>query len=202
MQEALVHTFHWSSFIDPSASSRALEQATSTDVQCSSIFADTGIRIHPWESAYIKNFAKLATKVYRLVGEYLDIWLGDISPEYWTLGTLSSLYDLLFNATRHIDDPDKRQEKLGDIKLYLVTCAFADAWRGLRPTLYPRRLRDASLFFSISQKDFANGSIVDDNDASETEPSITSPERSQTNPVTRKHPATESLDEPFPKQPR
>ncbi|KAF4500429.1 hypothetical protein FAGAP_3355 [Fusarium agapanthi] len=43
--------------------------------------------------------------------------------------------------------------------------------------------------------------VTDESDRSETEPSIPAPQKPQTNPVTSKHPATESL-EASPKQPR
>ncbi|RBR04716.1 hypothetical protein FVER53590_30318 [Fusarium verticillioides] len=87
----------------------------------------TGIRIHPWETVRSKKIAKAVANIYHLLGEYVNLWLDDINPEYWTLGALESLHDLLFHATRHIDDPNQRKEKFGDIKIYLVTCAFVDA---------------------------------------------------------------------------
>ncbi|KAF5564706.1 hypothetical protein FPHYL_4563 [Fusarium phyllophilum] len=163
---------------------------------------DTGIRIHPWETVLSEKIAKVAAKIYRLLGEYVNIWLGDINPQYWTLGTLESLYDLLFHATRHMNDPNQRKEKFGDIKIYLVTCAFADAWRGMKPIVYPRHLQDAQLFFSTARRDLMDETRVDESDRSETEPSLPTPERPRTNPVTRKHPAAESLHAAFPKQPR
>ncbi|KAF5251170.1 hypothetical protein FANTH_3714 [Fusarium anthophilum] len=152
----------------PPSSPRALEQAISIigNVKCSpeAIFADTGIRIHPWERRLSQKLAKLATKIYRLLGEYVNLWLGDINPEYWTLGTLERLYNLLFDATRH-------------------------AWHGMKPTVYPTRLRDAHIFFSAPHRD-----LTGESDRSETEPSIPTARIPQTNPVTSKHPATESLE--------
>ncbi|RKK73390.1 hypothetical protein BFJ69_g9393 [Fusarium oxysporum] len=188
----------------PPSSSRALERATSTSSECSpeSIFANTGILIHPWETTFCKKHAKVATKTYRLIGEYVNIWLGDINPEYWTLGTLESLYNLLSDTTRDMHDPDQRREKFGQIKVYLAKCAVVDAWRGMKPTLYPKRLQDAQLCFSPVTKDPTDENTVVESEKSEAEPSIPSPERPQPNPVTRKHPATESLPEAFSKQPR
>ncbi|KAG5749670.1 hypothetical protein H9Q72_000601 [Fusarium xylarioides] len=92
----------------------------STKFECSpkAIFADTGIRIQPWEGACAKEFSKLAIKIYRLLGEYVNLWLGDINPKYWTFGTLENLYNLPVNATRHIYDPNQRKDKFGDIKIY------------------------------------------------------------------------------------
>ncbi|KAF5717967.1 hypothetical protein FMUND_5511 [Fusarium mundagurra] len=95
-----------------------------------------------------------------------------------------------------------RKEKFGDIKIYLVTCAFADAWRGMKPALYPKRLQEKQLFFPVSHKNLADATTDNEREGSETEPSIPTPERPQTNPMTRKHPANESLLETSPKQQR
>ncbi|EMT68983.1 hypothetical protein FOC4_g10005080 [Fusarium odoratissimum] len=99
-------------------------------------------------------------------------------------------------------DPNQRREKFGQIKVYLAKCAVVDAWRGMKPTLYPKRLQDAQLCFSPATKDPTDENTVVESEKSEAEPSIPSPERPQPNPVTRKHPATESLPEAFPQQPR
>ncbi|KAF5980309.1 hypothetical protein FBULB1_5292 [Fusarium bulbicola] len=152
--------------------------------------------IHPWERRLSQKLAKLATKIHRLLGEYVNLWLGDINPEYWTLGTLERLYNLLFDATRRINNLKQRKEKFDDIKIYLVAGAVADAWHGMKPTVYPRRLRDAHIFFSAPHRD-----LTGESDRSETQPSIPTAQNSQTNPVTSKHPATESL-KASPKQPR
>ncbi|KAF5549348.1 hypothetical protein FMEXI_4335 [Fusarium mexicanum] len=161
----------------------ALERAVSItgNVECSpeAIFADTGIRIHPWERRISHKLAKLATKIYRLLGQYVNLWLGDINPEYWTLGTLERLYNLLFDATHRINNLNQRKEKFGDIKIYLIAGAVADAWHGMKPTVYPRRLRDAHIFFSAPHRD-----LTGESDRSETQPSIPTAQNPQTNPVT------------------
>ncbi|KAM0083952.1 hypothetical protein ACKRZS_003848 [Fusarium odoratissimum] len=128
--------------------------------------------------------------------------ISQLGTEYWTLGTLESLYNLLSDTTRDMHDPNQRREKFGQIKVYLAKCAVVDAWRGMKPTLYPKRLQDAQLCFSPATKDPTDENTVVESEKSEAEPSIPSPERPQPNPVTRKHPATESLPEAFPKQPR
>ncbi|KAF5716883.1 hypothetical protein FGLOB1_2374 [Fusarium globosum] len=177
------------------------EQLEQLDRAARAIFEDTGIRIHPWDRVFSENLANVAINISLLIGGYLDIWLGDINPEHWTRGTLQSLQSLLLHATRHIDDPHQRQERLGQIKNYLITCAFADAWRGMKPTLYPRHLQNARLFFSISHhQDPTDANTADESDNSEVNPSIPTPERPRTNSVTRKHPATESFLETSPKQ--
>ncbi|TXB97300.1 hypothetical protein FocTR4_00011368 [Fusarium oxysporum f. sp. cubense] len=128
--------------------------------------------------------------------------ISQLGTEYWTLGTLESLYNLLSDTTRDMHDPNQRREKFGQIKVYLAKCAVVDAWRGMKPTLYPKRLQDAQLCFSPATKDPTDENTVVESEKSEAEPSIPSPERPQPNPVTRKHPATESLPEAFPQQPR
>ncbi|KLO97209.1 uncharacterized protein LW93_3182 [Fusarium fujikuroi] len=163
------------------------------------IFEDTGIRIHPWDTVFSENLAYVAINIYRLIGGYISTWLGDINPEYWTRSTLQSLQTLFLHATSHIDKPNQRKERLRQIKTYLVTCAFADAWRGMKPTLYPRHLLNARLFFSISHhQDPTDANTSDESDNSEANPSIPTPERPRTNSVTRKHPATESFLETSP----
>lgn len=167
------------------------------------IFEDTGIRIHPWDTVFSENLAYVAINIYHLIGGYINTLLGDINPECWTRSTLQSLQTLLLHATSHIDNPNQRKERLRQIKTYLVTCAFADAWRGMKPTLYPRHLQNARLFFSISHhQDPADANITDESDNSEANPSIPTPGRPRTNSVARKHPATESFLETSPKQPR
>ncbi|KAF4428820.1 hypothetical protein FACUT_9277 [Fusarium acutatum] len=69
----------------------------------------------------------------------------------------------------------------------------------MKPTVYPKRLQDAKLFFSASHKDLPDENTVDESDKWEAEPSVPSRERPRTNPVTPTHSDTESL---FPKQPR
>lgn len=163
------------------------------------IFEDTGIRIHPWDTVFSENLAYVAINIYRLIGGYINTWLGDINPEYWTRSTLQSLQTLLLHAASHIDNPNLRKERLRQIKTYLVTCAFADAWRGLKPTLYPRHLRNARLFFSISHhRGPTDENTADESDKSEADPVIPTPQR----PVTRKRLAAKSFLETSPKQPR
>ncbi|KAF5670265.1 hypothetical protein FCIRC_9003 [Fusarium circinatum] len=153
----------------PGALERAVSITGNVEYSPEAIFADTGIRIHPWERRISQKLAKLATKIYRLLGQYVNLWLGDINPEYWTLGTLERLYNLLFDATRRINNLKQRKEKFDDIKIYLVAGAFADAWHGMKPTVYPTRLRDAHIFFSAPHRD-----LTSESDS--------------------KHPATESLE--------
>lgn len=181
----------------------SLEEVIRTNPESEAIFADTGVRIHPWERVFSKNIANVTTEIYRLTGEYVNIWLGDINPEYWTRGSLESLHTLLLHALSHIDEPNQRKGRLSQIKTYLITCAFADAWRGMKPTLYPRHLQNARLAFSISHHQGpTDETTADKSVSSETNPSIPTPERPRTNSVTRKHPATESFLETSPKQPR
>ncbi|KAF5644407.1 hypothetical protein F25303_6005 [Fusarium sp. NRRL 25303] len=171
--------------------------------EATAIFEDTGIRIHPWDRVLSENLANVAINIYRLIGEYVNIWLGDINPEYRTCGTLQSLQTLLSHATGHIDDPNQRKERLSQIKTYLITCAFADAWRVMKPTLYQTHLQNARLVFSISHHQGpTDANTADESDNSEADPSIPTPERPRTNSVTRKHLATEDSLETSPKQPR
>ncbi|CVL03967.1 uncharacterized protein FMAN_14903 [Fusarium mangiferae] len=181
----------------------SLEEATKTSPESEAIFADTGVRIHPWERVFSKNIANVAIKIYRLIGEYVNIWLGDINPEYWTRGTLQSLHTLLLHALSHIDEPNQRKGRLSQIKAHLMACAFADAWRGMKPTLHPRHLQNARLLFSIPHhQDPTDKTTADESDKSEANPSIPTPERPRTNSVTRKDPATEPFLETSPKQSR
>ncbi|RKL25322.1 hypothetical protein BFJ72_g14002 [Fusarium proliferatum] len=134
--------------------------------EATAIFEVTGIRIHPWDRVFSKNLANVAINIYRLIGEYVNIWFGDINPEYWTRITLQN------------------------------------AWRGMKPTLYPRHLQNARLAFSIyHHQGPTDATAADESDKSEVNPSIPTPERPRTNSVTRKHPAAESFLETSPKQP-
>ncbi|KAL5589763.1 hypothetical protein FOVSG1_011630 [Fusarium oxysporum f. sp. vasinfectum] len=103
-------------------------------------------------------------------------------------------------AQRQSDEPLNRISQLGTE--YWTLGTLEDAWRGMKPTLYPKRLQDAQLCFSPATKDPTDENKVVESEKSEAEPSIPSPERPQPNPVARKHPATKSLPEAFPKQPR
>ncbi|QGI70979.1 hypothetical protein CEK26_003313 [Fusarium fujikuroi] len=179
------------------------ERLQRLDRAARAIFEDTGIRIHPWDRVFSENLAYVAINMYRLIGGYINTWLGDINPEYWTRSTLQSLQTLLLHALSHIDEPNQRKGRLGQIKTYLVTCAFADAWRGMKPTLHPRHLQNARLSFSISHhQDPTDENTADESDNSEADPVIPTPERPRTNSLICKRPAAECFLETSPKQPR
>ncbi|KAI7767330.1 hypothetical protein LZL87_013079 [Fusarium oxysporum] len=165
------------------SSSRALEQATSTSSECSleSTSAKIGIRIHPPENSFSQKNVKVTTNIHRLIGEHPDAWLGDINPKYWALATHESLYNLLFNATSHMNDPTQRKQKFGEIKDYLTKCAHP--------------------YFPPLHKGPMDKSTVKKSDISGTESSSTSSQRLQPKPVTRKRPAAEPLLQTPRKQP-
>ncbi|KAF4961229.1 hypothetical protein FGADI_466 [Fusarium gaditjirri] len=165
------------------SSSQALEQATTTssEYRLESTSAKIRIRILPPEKSFSQKHVKIATKIHRLVGEYPDAWLGGISPKYWALTTLESLYDLLFKATSHTEDPAWRKRKFGEIKDHLTKCAHQ--------------------YFPPINKGSMAKSIAKESGISGAELSSTSSQRPRSKPVTRKRPAAEPLLQAPRKQP-
>ncbi|RBA18069.1 hypothetical protein FPRO05_11087 [Fusarium proliferatum] len=152
--------------------------------EATAIFEDTGIRIHPWDRVFSENLANVAINIYRLIGEYVNTWFGDINPEYWTRSTLQSLQTLLLHAISHIDNR-------------------INGKRGFARSRLTWHLQNARLAFSIyHHQGPTDATAADESDKSEVNPSIPTPERTRTNSVTRKHPAAESFLETSPKQPR